>query len=606
MRRSPFIQKSSGLGRVSFLAALVFAAMPAFGQLYVTSTIGGTGTIAGYSGDGGPIHGAQFSGPLIITFDSQGNYYIADSQNRVIRKVDTTGTITTVAGTGTFGYSGDGGPATSANLSLVEGLVVDPKGNIYIADTANARVRVVDPSGNINTYAGSGTRGYSGDYGAATSASLFLPAGLALDGAGNLYIADYGNSTVRKVSTSGQITTVAGLGLAGFATYLGSEGGPATHAVLGLPYAVTVDETGNLFIADIGSGSIREVTKDGIIHTAVKGVASGSVIADPAGNVYYADFNSNTISKLAPNGTTTMLFGNGYRGYYGDGGSSAFSEFNAAYSIALDPHGNFYVADFTNDVIRLISPLPASTLLIANGASNIAWNANASGLSSSQQAIAPGEVVTLSGANLGPASISQAQADANNIYEAQLNGTTVTFNGVPAPILSAGPQQIVAIVPYEIAGLSQVPVKVFYQGKQMLSATAPVTDSEPEIFTAGSSAINSLWIANSDGSQNRQANAAAETSTITLFVTGEGQTSPSGVDGQVTVSGSEPKPLDNVSVFINGTAATVTSAAEADNLPAGILQISVTLPSSVTTNKAASIYVQIGNNTSLATTLAVQ
>jgi uncharacterized protein (TIGR03437 family) len=584
------------------MAAALSAQIP----LYVTSTIAGTATISGYSGDGGPAFGSQMSGPLVVTTDSQGNYYIADSQNYRVREVSPSGVINTVAGTGTFGYSGDGNPATSANLSLVEGLVVDSKGNIYIADTDNARVRIVDPSGNINTFAGNGTRGYSGDFGPATSANLFLPAGLALDAAGNLYISDYGNSTVRKVSTSGEITTVAGVGSTGFATYLGSEGGLATSATIGLPYAVAVDETGNVFISDIGSGSIREVTTNGDIHTAVTGVASNGMVTDPAGNLYYADFHANTISELAPNGTVTVLAGNGFRGYYGDGGSSAFAQFNTSYGLALDLHGNFYVADYNNDVIRFIAPQPSTALLVANGASNIAWGPNALGISANQQAIAPGEVVTLTGYNLGPSTYTQAQPDANNFYDPQLNGTTVTFNGTAAPILSAAPQQIVVITPYEVAGLSKVTVAVQYQGNQVISAIAPITDSEPEIFTASSSGNNTLWIQNSDGTQNTLANPAAESSTMTLFVTGEGQTSPAGVDGQVTASGATITPLETVTVTVNGTAATVTSAAEAANQPTGVLQVSFTLPSTVTTNAAASIYVTVGNNGSLATTIAVE
>jgi uncharacterized protein (TIGR03437 family) len=154
--------------------------------------------------------------------------------------------------------------------------------------------------------------------------------------------------------------------------------------------------------------------------------------------------------------------------------------------------------------------------------------------------------------------------------------------------------------------LSKVTVAVQYQGNQVISAIAPITDSEPEIFTASSSGNNTLWIQNSDGTQNTLANPAAESSTMTLFVTGEGQTSPAGVDGQVTASGATITPLETVTVTVNGTAATVTSAAEAANQPTGVLQVSFTLPSTVTTNAAASIYVTVGNNGSLATTIAVE
>jgi uncharacterized protein (TIGR03437 family) len=453
---------------------------------------------------------------------------------------------------------------------------------------------LIDTSGNITTIAGTGTRGYSGDYGPATSAQLFFPTGLALDSAGNLYIADYGNTTVRKITPAGVITTVAGIGVAGFAAYLGSDGGPATSAVLGLPYSVAVDPTGNLYIADIGSGSIRKVGLDGNINNIVTGVAGAGLVSDSQGNIYYADFRAGTVNRLTPSGVVTDFAGNGLRGFRGDGGASQFSEFDGAYSAAFDSAGNFYVADFGNDAIRLLSPLPSSTLLVANGASNVA-----------NQGIAPGEVVTLSGINLGPSSYSSATADANGIFEGQLNGTTVTFNGIAAPMLVASPTQIVAIAPYEISGLSSATVAVQYNGVQLLSTTVAVTDAEPEIFTSGSSGI-SLPPLNDDGSINSQTNAAAEASTITFFVTGEGLLNPATPDGQVTVSGAAPVPVEGVSVLMNGATATVVSATEAVGLPAGVLVVSATIPTPITTTSAMSVVVTVGSHTSLPAYVAVQ
>src|ERR1017187_406178 len=217
----------------------------------------------GYSGDNGPATGAQLSWPYGAAVDSAGYLYIADNGNNRIRKVSPSGTIITVAGDGSNGYSGDGGPATSAQLSGPAGVAVDGSGNLYIADSYNQRIRKVSPSGIISTLAGGGTNGYSGDGGPATSAEVGGPAGLAVDGAGNLYIADSYNQRVRKVSPSGIISTVVGDGTWGDS----GDGGPAASAEVGDPIGVAVDGAGSLYIADAGNGRIRKVSPGGIITT---------------------------------------------------------------------------------------------------------------------------------------------------------------------------------------------------------------------------------------------------------------------------------------------------------------------------------------------------
>ena len=198
-----------------------------------------------------------------MAVDASGNLYIADTGNNRIRKVSATGIITTVAGNGSAGYSGDGGPATSAQLDGPEGVAVDGSGNLYIADTCNNRIRKVSATGIITTVAGNGSAGYSGDGGPATSAQLSLPAGVAVDGSGNLYIADSGNNRIRKVSATGIITTVAGNGSPGYS----GDGGPATSAQLNQPAGVAVDASGNLYIADSSNNRIRKVSATGIITT---------------------------------------------------------------------------------------------------------------------------------------------------------------------------------------------------------------------------------------------------------------------------------------------------------------------------------------------------
>ena len=223
------------------------------------STVAGTGTV-GFSGDGDPATSAQLNFPHGVALDSSGNLFIADQDNQRIRKVDTSGNISTVAGTGTAGFSGDGGPATSAQLAGPLGVAFDSSGNLFITETSNNRIRKVDTSGNISTAAGTGTAGFSGDGGPATSAQLKNPTGVAVDSSGNLFIADRTNNRIRKVDTSGNITTVAGTGATGSLEggYSG-DGGPATSAKLSLPEGVAVDSSGNLFIADRLNHRIRKV-----------------------------------------------------------------------------------------------------------------------------------------------------------------------------------------------------------------------------------------------------------------------------------------------------------------------------------------------------------
>src|SRR5829696_1986379 len=222
----------------------------------IITTFAGTGE-AGYSGDGGPATSARLTGPGQITFDDRGNLYLADEFS--VRKIDRSGTITTVAGTGRAGFSGDGGPAIEAKFEAND-LALDREGNMYIADTENNRIRKVDKDGIIHTVAGTGKEGYSGDGGPATEAALNLPTGIALDGEGNLFIACHHNSRVRKVDKDGTITTVAGTGQMGF----NRERGPATKVWLNQPWDVYFDEdSGVLYIADAFNSRIRAVSWGG-------------------------------------------------------------------------------------------------------------------------------------------------------------------------------------------------------------------------------------------------------------------------------------------------------------------------------------------------------
>jgi hypothetical protein len=258
--------------KIAFIFLFFAAFYSTNGQ--IITTVAGTGT-SGYSGDGGPATAAalNYSGNLIN--DNHGNLYFTDCDNNCIRKIDITGVITTIAGNGSAGYSGDGGAATAAELFYPHGVTVDNYGNIFIADQKNNCVREVNTSGTITTIAGNGSGGYSGDGGAATAATLNWPTGIALDNAGNIYVTEYYNSVVRKISTSGIISTYAGNGSAGYS----GDGGPATDGQINGPYSLATDQLGNVYIADCFNYRIRKVDVYGVIST-IAGTGSGGFSGD--------------------------------------------------------------------------------------------------------------------------------------------------------------------------------------------------------------------------------------------------------------------------------------------------------------------------------------
>jgi hypothetical protein len=350
----------------------------------IISTIAGKGTAA-YSGDGGQainseLYLAQSGGQIEhsgITIDAAGNMYIADVENFRVRKINkATGIITTIAGNGTAGFSGDGGAATAASLFLPYGVAVDALGNVYIADAGNERIRkVIVSTGKINTIAGSGSSGsgaFSGDGGAATAARLYYPDGVAIDVIGNVYIADNQNNRIRMLTAStGIITTIAGNGTAGFS----GDGGQATAAGLYSPCNVVFDATGNLYIVDNGNDRIRKIiTSTGFISTVVGGGSSGingiaatsanlvsptGLAFDAVGNMYIP-MGLNYVCKVtASTGIINIAVGNGGTfGFSGDGGPAIAAGINLPSDVAIDAKGNLYIADYHNNRIRVVCNAP--------------------------------------------------------------------------------------------------------------------------------------------------------------------------------------------------------------------------------------------------------
>jgi sugar lactone lactonase YvrE len=328
----------------------------------VISTVAGNG-VAAYAGDNGQATNAEIYSPVGICLDTNGDLFIADEFNSRIRKVGTNGVMTTVAGNGLPGYSTDGGSATACEINYPTGVAMDSSNNLFIADSYNCRIRKVNASGIISTVAGTGTPGYSGDGGLAASAKINYPAAVAVDAARNLFIADSGNNCIRKVGTNNIITTVAGNGTNGFS----GDGGMATNANLSGPQNVSVDCIGDLFIADSSNSRIREVGTNGTIVTvagrnlndgdfATNATlnSAGGIAFDSVGNFYIADAYNNRVRKVDTNGIITTMAGNGIPAYSGDGGAATNASLNRPFDVALDAFGNLFVADTFNSCIRRV------------------------------------------------------------------------------------------------------------------------------------------------------------------------------------------------------------------------------------------------------------
>lgn len=298
------------LARRLLVMAFAFAGVTGVVQAQTIQTIAGNGSDIS-SGNGGPATAAGFSWPTGVAVDADGNRYVAEFSGYRIRKIDPNGVVATVAGTGQPGYGGDNGPATSASIKGVFDLAVDAAGNLYIADYYNDRVRKLTPAGVITTVAGNGVKASGGDGGPAVSASIHGPIGVTFDAAGNLYVAEYGGHRVRKVTPGGTISTVAGNGINGF----GGDGGPATSAAVGRPLDVAVDGAGALYISGEFSPRVRRVGADG---------------------------------------TITTVAGNGTVGYSGDGGAATAASLTRPWHLAVGG-GTLYIADWSDARVRAVS-----------------------------------------------------------------------------------------------------------------------------------------------------------------------------------------------------------------------------------------------------------
>ena len=540
------------------------------------STVAGNGVL-NYGGDNGSGLKAQLNVPQSVAVDTAGNLYVADTGNHEVRKIDTTGNITAVIGNGTAGSG-------SNQLNAPQGVAVDAAGNVYIADTQNARVLKVTPGGSASTVAGNGTPGYGGDNGSATNAQIYTPTGVAVDSKGNLYIADYQNHRVRMVTPGGTITTVAGNGNQGYA----GDGGPATSALLNYPAGVAVDSGGNLYIADWGNYVIRKVMTNGNIATIagshVPGYAGDGGLAvqaqmsnptdvavDSSWNVYFTDASAR-VREIFTSGFISTIAGNGTTGYSGDGGAATAAQLNTPAGVSVDASANVYVADSNNNAVRKLQPLAGglSISMVANSASG------QTGL------IAPGELVSLFGSGMGPVGGVAAPLNGAGLYPTTVSGTTVYFNGAAAPVLYTSATQVNVVVPFELNSNSPAQVVVNYQGQISAPQTVPTSAAAPGLFTLNGSGTGAVLAVNlADKSVNDANHPAMAGSSVLLYLTGAGQTNPPGTNGQLA-GNSPPLPLLPVTATIGGKSVTPSYAGSAPGIVQGVIQVNLQIPAGLT------------------------
>jgi uncharacterized protein (TIGR03437 family) len=542
------------------------------------TTVAGCGSCSPTNlGDGGQATSASLLNPAGLAVDVVGDFYIADRHGR-IRKVSGSGLITTVAGGGNNGvccFSGDGGPATGAQLNNPSSVAVDAAGNMYIADTNNNRIRKVSNKGIITTVAGGGST--LGDEGPATSAKLDSPGAVTLDATGNLFIADTLNQRIRKVSTKGTITTVAGTGIC---CALG-DGGSATSAYLERPSGVAVDAKGNLYVSD--TARIRKVSVNGTITTLAGngtlgysgdgGPASFAALNGPTGlaldsigDVYVADYFNNRIREILTDGTITTVAGAGNGNFSGDGGPAISASLFEPVGVVVAAAGNVLVADSLNQRIRLLKAAPPDISAAVNGASFVPGG------------IVPGQIATIFGTDL----TSTAGIDIASSLPLPTNflNVAVAIDGFPAPLFAVdnvnGQQQINVQVPWEIGGKSITSVVVATNGLASAATSIPVLESQPGIFGYGASGQIFGAILHATFQLADTGHPATAGETVLIYCTGLGAVFPQAQDG-AAATGAELT-VGTPTVTIGEAAAVVTFSGLAPGF-VGLNQINAQVPS---------------------------
>ncbi|MEO8597802.1 MAG: IPT/TIG domain-containing protein [Candidatus Solibacter sp.] len=546
------------------MCAVLLCVPAASAQQYTIKTLAGTGT-AGYAGDSGDPLAAQLNSPSAVVVDSKGIIYIADSANHCIRMVSGS-TITTYAGKcGTIGAL-DGAATTVALFDNPSGLTFDASGNLIVADTSNHLIRKI-AGGTVTRVAGDNSliAAYGGDNGPATSAQLNYPTAVVLDSAGVMYIADTNNSLIRRVDTKGIITT-----------FLGAN---ATNGRLDHPNGLYLDASGALYIGDSNHQSVSRYIAPTLSlfagnQTADFGGDGGQaklaqlnkpvgVAGDAAGTIYVADTNNSRIRKITADGIINTIAGRGAGPYSADEVSATAAYLSFPRTIAVTPDGKIYIADTGNHVIRVLTP-SASTISVSgvgNAASGVAR-------------ISPGALASVYGTGFGTATFV---ADEGFTWPVSAKGVSVKVNGVSAPIYYSSPGQVNFQVPWATPSSGSVSVSVVYNSVSSNTVAVPSATAAPGLFELGG---NQAAVLNSDYSVNGPSNGATAGSTILAYLTGSGPVDPAvrdGVPASLTVLSYA---LANATVTIGGQPATVPFKGLAPGF-VGLLQMNIVVPATL-------------------------
>jgi len=619
------------LFRLAFLAFLAPVWCPAQAPpQYTITTIAGncaaTPCPGNYAGDGGPATNAFLSGPSNVILDSTGsNLYISDTVNNRIREVSS-GYINTFAGNGTAGYAGDGSSVTTTGIELYSptGMAFDSNGNFNIADTYNSVIRQVNPSGIISTVAGDNSlgAGYTGDLGPATAAQLYYPSSVAVDPAGNMYIADPYNNVVRVVCANqtpiacanvaaGDINTFAGNQVTG-ANYTG-DGGPATHALLNDPVAVLLDASGNLYISDSGNNAIRKVTpgKSGIITTvagmgpfssgysgdggpAIQAELSGpkGIAIDASGYLYIADTVNCVIRVVEPNGTITTIAGKGTQGYSGDGGPATSAQLNFPSGVAVSA-GQVYIADNGNNLIRMLTPPAQAPQINAGGVVNGASYA---------APVAPGSIADV----FGSFYLTSTSVDSDLPLNTSLQNLSFEFGGTLAPLYFVSAGQANLQVPWELDGQSTATIAATLNGTAGAAQTVNVAAFAPAIFSMNSQGTGPGAILDSSYKLVDSSNpATAGTTIILIYCTGLGAVTNQPLTGSPGPRSPLAETKTTPTVTIGGVTETASFSGLAPGF-VGLYQVNALVPAGVASGNAVPVTITIGNVTSNTVTIPVQ
>ena len=651
------VLNSSGTATSLILANPYGTASDAAGNLYIADTrnnvirkitpsgvasvFAGTGQPS-FNGDIGPATAINLTEPKGVSVDPQGNVWIADSGNGRVRKVDSAGRIFTVMGNGTglpFNGSFAGNafllypiavvglgnnaflvldqifgvvervdsfgtitilPAAAVNFLLYPRGIAASGNTTYIADTLNSRI-LKNEGTTTTVFAGTGAIGYTGDGGAANKATFYLPSGVAVDSAGNVYIADTGNNVIRVVDTKGTITTLAGTGKPGFS----GDKGSALNALLAGPTGVQVDATGNINVTDLGNQRIRQLqfrqlppdvamVLDATTRSANHGSPVSFTITVTSQGGYAGPAN---LTVSAPAGVTF--------------------QFTPGVPLTLTANQSVLVTA-TAQIPATASPASTSisfTLTAGSIQRSVSATLNitslpqftssgvVSGASGIGGGVSPGQIIAVYGQDLGPAGIGLGSFDSSGILSTTAGGTQVLFDGKPAPILYALAGQVSAIVPYSVAGKATTQVQVNYAGQKSAVTSVNVVDAAPAFFNF--SGVSQAVAQNFDLSLNNSSNPAEAGSIVVLYATGEGATTPTGVDGKQATE-VFPAPALPVTITIGGQKAEILYAGAAPFLVAGVMQINARIATGVASGPAA-VVLTVGTRVSTGTsTIAVK